>query len=205
MKTILRILHEMTGSVFELQKANRIVNGKIVCLEKRDPVPTYRNDERLQLPEDVLIRHLEQELSRRIVVEDKAKTNVLGITLSFSAMFAGAALISSSSAVGEFSVDWLVWVLLTLLFIGMLFLLAGGALALSALRIAKIHTWTLEDEVGNTTDETGAVRLLWYIELNQEGTRLKTNQVDASYSCIRNGVTSLAVAAIFIAFSGLHL
>ena len=205
MKTILRILHEMTGSVFELRKANRIVSGKMVCLEKRDPVPTYRNDERSQLPEDVMMRHLEQELSRRLVVEEKAKTNVLGITLAVSAMFAGAALISSSSAVGEFSVAWLVWVLLALLFIGVLFLLAGGALALSALRIAKIHTWTLEDEVGSTTDETRAVRLLWYIELNQEGTRLKTNQVDASYSCIRNGVIALAVAAMFIAFSGLHL
>ena len=202
-RVILRILHGMTGSVFELLRANRIVSGKIVCLEKRDPVPSYRNDGRSQLSEDVLMGHLEQELSRRMVVEEKAKTNVLGITLAFSAMFAGAALISSRSTVSEFRVDWLAWVLLALLFIGVLFLLAGGALALSALRVAKNHTWTLEDEVENTTDETRAVRLLWYLELNQEGTRLKTNQVDASYSCIRNGVIALAVAAMFFAFSGL--
>ncbi len=202
---ILRVLHGMTGSVFELLRANRIVSGKIVCLEKIDPVATYGNDGRSQLSEDILMRHLEQELSRRTVVEEKAKTNVLGITLAFSAMFAGAALISSRSAVCDFGIDWLAWVLLALLLIGVLFLLAGGALALSALRIAKNHTWTLEDEVENITDETRAVRLLWYLELNQEGTRLKTNQVDASYSCIRNGVIALAIAALFFASYGLQL
>ncbi len=202
MKIILRIFHEVTGCMVELQKANRIVNGKIDCLEKKDPVSNYGDDRRSQLSENVLMRHLEEELARRIVIEDKAKTNVLGITLAFSAMFAGIALISSSSAVSEFSVHWPLWVFIASLFIGVLFLLLGGALALSALRIAKIYTWTLDDEVINTTDDIRAVRLLWYVELNQRATLLKTNQVDASYSCIRNGVISLAIAAIFIACSG---
>ncbi len=123
------------------------------------------------------------------------------MTLAFSAMFAGAALISSSSAVSEFSVDWLMWVLLASLLFGVLFLLIGGALALSALRIANIYTWTLDDEVKDTTDETRAVTVLWYVELNQEATRLKTNKIDASYTCIRNGVIALAIAAIVMACS----
>ena len=123
------------------------------------------------------------------------------MTLAFSAMFAGAALISSSSAVSEFSVDWLMWVLLASLLFGVLFLLIGGALALSALRIANIYTWTLDDEVKDTTDETRAVTVLWYVELNQEATRLKTNKIDASYTRIRNGVIALAIAAIVMACS----
>ena len=123
------------------------------------------------------------------------------MTLAFSVMFAGAALISSSSAVSEFSVDWLMWVLLASLLFGVLFLLIGGALALSALRIANIYTWTLDDEVKDTTDETRAVTVLWYVELNQEATRLKTNKIDASYTCIRNGVIALAIAAIVMACS----
>ena len=123
------------------------------------------------------------------------------MTLAFSAMFAGAALISSSSAVSEFSVDWLMWVLLASLLFGVLFLLIGGALALSALRIANIYTWALDDEVKDTTDETRAVTVLWYVELNQEATRLKTNKIDASYTCIRNGVIALAIAAIVMACS----
>ena len=63
-------------------------------------------------------------------------------------------------------------------------------------------TWALKDEVMNTA-EARAGRLLWYVELNQRGTLLKTNQVDTSYSCIRNGVISLAIAAICIVCAGL--
>ena len=43
--------------------------------------------------------------------------------------------------------------------------------------------------------------VLWYVELNQEATRLKTNKIDASYTCIRNGVIALAIAAIVMACS----
>ncbi len=196
MRVILRIFNGVTGSLFELARANRIVSGKIDRLEKSEPALAYRDDGRSQLPENVLMRHLEEELTLRTAIEEKAKTNVLGITLAFSAMFAGVALISSNSTVSGSCIEWWVWVLLALLIIGVLFLLAGGALALSALRIAKIYTWTLEDDAKHTAAETRAVRILWYVELNREGTRLKTNQVDASYSCIRNGVMALAVAAI---------
>ena len=203
MNVIIRIFHEVTGCVLELQKANRIVRGKIDCLESRDPVSTYRDDGRSGLPEDVLMRHLEQELARRMEIEAKATTNVLGITVAVSVMFAGVALISSSSAGENFSAHWATWVLLAPLFLGVLFLLVGGALAFSALRIAKIYTWTLEDEVKGTTAEDKAMTVLWYVELNERTTLLKTNQLDASHTCIRNGVIALAVAAVSIAVSRL--
>ena len=198
MRVVTRTFNEVTGSVLELLRANRVVGSKIDRLEKSDPASKYSGDRRLTVPENVLMRHLEEELARRRAIEEKAKTNVLGITLAFSAMFAGVALVTSNSNVSEPSIAWHVWALLVLLFVGGLFLLAGGALALSALRIAKTHTWTLEDEVENTADEARAARALWYVELNQDGTRLKTNLVDASYSCIRNGVIALAVAAIIM-------
>ena len=201
MKVFLPILHEVTGSVFVLLRANRIVSGKLDALEKGDPALVYKCDRRSALSQNVLMRHLEEEFSRQLVIEEKAKTNVLGITLAFGAMFAGAAFISSSSAVGEMGAEWLNWVFLGLFFIGVLFLLIGGVLALSSLRIARIYTWTSEDEVNNITDKDRAVRVLWYMDLNQETTRLKVNKVYASYSCIRNGVIALAVTAMFMAFS----
>ena len=203
MNVIRRILHEVTGCMFELKRADGIVNAKISCLDKKDPEATYRNDRRSQLSEDVLMRHLDQELARRMVIEEKAKANMLGITLAFSAMFAGSALILSSSTVDEFTTHWLLWVLVASFFVGELFLLLGGALALRALRIAKIYTWTLENEAKYTTNEARSVRLLWCVELNQMTTLLKTNQVDASYTCLRNGVISLATAAILVTLAAL--
>lgn len=203
MRVILQIFNVVTGSLYELAKANRIVSGRIDCLKESDPASIYGDDGRSQLREELLMRQLEEELTLRTAIEEKAKTNVLGITLAFSAMFAGVALISSSSTAVESCTEWWVWVPLASLIIGVLFLMAGGALALSALRIAEICTWTPEDEVEHTAAEARAVRVLWYMELNREGTRLKTNQIDASYSCIRNGVVALAVAAIVMACFGL--
>ena len=141
MMVIHLIFHTVTGSMFELLKVNRKVKDGIDCLEGKDPVSTYGDDPRSQLSVDVLMRHLEEELAKRIAIEEKAKTNVLGITLAFSAMLVAIALMSSSSNVSEFSVHWPLRVLTASWLIGVLFLLFGGAFALSALRIAKIYTW----------------------------------------------------------------
>ena len=106
MMVIHLIFHTVTGSMFELLKVNRKVKDGIDCLEGKGPVSTYGDDPRSQLSVDVLMRHLEEELARRIAIEEKAKTNVLGITLAFSAMLVAIALMSSSSNVSEFSVHW---------------------------------------------------------------------------------------------------
>ena len=201
MNSVVRLSHEVTGCVFELRKANRVISDKIECIENKDPKSIYRDDARLHLSNEILIQYLEQELTRREAVEEKAKTNVLGITLAFSAIFAGVALISSNSIRIEFNIGWLHWMTLSSLLVGGIFLLLGGTLALSALRIAKIYAWTLEDEVIEATAEARAAKVIWYVELNQETTRLKTNQIAASYSCIRNGVAALAITALFIALS----
>ena len=127
MRRITGAINLGTGSVLEVLRANRIVSAKIGCLEKSCPASTYSDDKRLALPEDVLRRQLEEEGTRRETIEDKAKTNVLGITLGFSAMFAGVALVSPTAAAGEPSTGWQGCALLVLLFIGGLFLLVGGA------------------------------------------------------------------------------
>ena len=119
-------------------------------------------------------------------------------------MFAGVALMSASFASCDLSVRWLVWVLVVALIIGMVFLLTGGGMALSALRIAKFHSLGLDDEAEGTSEETKAKRILWYLELNQLTTMLKSNKVDASYTCIRNGVITLALAGLIVAFSMLQ-
>ena len=187
-----------------LHIANRKVTARMRQLEKEDPASAYRDDARAGLPVDLLLRHLNEEHARRRVVEDKARTNVLGIALAFSGMFAGTALISSMSDNDGCATDWLLWVFLPLLLLGIWFLLAGGWVALRVFRIMPIYTWTLEEETENATVALKAMSVLWYIELNQGATRIKSNQVSTSYSCIRNGIIVLAVATLFIAFSVLQ-
>lgn len=204
MKVALRILHEITGSLFELTRANRKLNQKIDCLSTNDPTLIYQNDKRVQLCLDLLMQHLNLEDTRRRAIEDKAKTNVLGVTLAFSALFAGVALISSRSPISAFSVEWLNLVLVFLLVLSISFLLAGGWLALDVLRVKQIFTWTLAEETRSISRNDKAKRVVWYIDLKQMASWLKANKVHASYSCIRNGIIVLTVVAMALAVYGLE-
>ena len=97
----------------------------------------------------------------------------------------------------------LVWFVMVPQIAGIGFLLVGGLLALGALRVAKVHMWTLAHDQCNMTDEEKNVKISWYLEINQNITILKSNQVDTSYICIRNGVIALAVAALIAVFVSL--
>ena len=204
MRAILYVIGEITGGLFELCQKNRKLKRKIDCLVRQDPLTLYGNDKRSLIPVELLTRHLRDEDARRRAIEDKARTNILGVTLAFSVMFAGVALVSSSADSSECSTDWLKYVLVPLL-VGIFFLLTGGWVALSVLRIGPVYAWTLEEETESSATESKATRILRYIELNQRINVLKTNGVVASYNCIRNGIIVLAVVAIVLAVHGLGL
>ena len=205
MKTIVRPFHEVTGTFFELWHTNRIVQSALSRLERSKPRPNYGKQEHPLLSLHELLVHLQREHDRRRIIEDKAKTNVLGITLAFSAILASVALMPRIVEAARHSPDWAIWAFIGLQLLAIVFLLIGGWLALRALRIAEIHVWTLADERSNTTSEERNATIGWYIQKDQLISTLKANNLDASYSCIRNGVLVLALAAalalILIAFS----
>ena len=163
-----------------------------------NPKSLYCGDMRTQLCESLLIQHLEQEHARREVIEDKAKANTLGVTFAFSVMFAGVALLSASTIPKELCDGQIGWVILVLIF-GFSFHLIGGLLTLEACRITQYYVWTLKERAEEDQVEFRAATILWYIELNQGVNLLKTNQISASYICIRNGVVLLAIAAVLLA------
>ena len=91
MNTVLTILHEFIGQLYLLWKRNRKVQRQIDHLEKRKPQPNYVNLDHPLFDLDVLLRHLHQEQARRQIIEDKARTNILGITLAFTVILASVA------------------------------------------------------------------------------------------------------------------
>lgn len=191
----------LTGGLFELRKKNSTIKRKIADLKKNKPPVTYSHWEANWLPLDLLLQHLDRELDRRRIIEEKAKTNVLAITLSFSAMLIGVALISRVTDSDEKVVSWLVWAFAILQIYGALFLLAGGLVALNALRAVETYMWTLADERQGLTDEMKDTEISWYVEINQYVTMLKSNSVDTSYCCIRNGLCAFAIAAVIAVVS----
>ena len=199
MNRALTIWHELTGEVFALRNSSRKIQLEIDRLKKNRPKVTYEDYLRPMLPKSVLIGYLDQEQSRRRTIEEKAKTNVLAITIAFSAMIAGVAIASEVAGINERCAAWIVWPVVAAQGIGIAFLLAGGMVALKALRVAETYMWTLGREKLNMTTEAINVELSWCLQFNQYITSIKSNQVETSYSCIRNGIIALGVAAFLVA------
>ena len=190
---LLELLNEGTGQLFPLWRGNLKVWDQIHRHQRSDPVPRYP-----LLELDALLRHLNEEQGRRQVIEDKAKTNILGITLAFTVILATVAFVPRITEVGKDIPDWGTWAFLALQLYGILSLLAGGFLALKTLRVARYYMWTLQDERNYVTREDRNAEVSWYLRNNQMVSLLKTNFLDASYSCIRNGVAALALSAILM-------
>ena len=192
-ETLLNFPNEVSGQLVPLWKRNLQVQNQIKCLEQCKPPLGYPlfdlND---------LLRHLHEEQARRQIIEDKAKTNILGITLAFSVILATVAFAPRIADIGKENPNWVIWAFMALQLYGILFLLTGGWLALKTLRVARNYIWTLQDERDNETAEDKNSEISWYLQNNQQVSRLKSNLLDASYSCIRNGVASLAISAILV-------
>lgn len=118
--------------------------------------------------------------------------------MAFTVILATVAFASRITDVGKDNPDWVIWAFIALQLYGILFLIAGGWLALKTLRIARNYIWTLQDERDNATAEARNAEIAWYLQNNQQVSLLKSNFLDASYSCIRNGVAALAISAILV-------
>ena len=199
MRTVLMFWYELTGGIFGLQKSSRVIRRRIACLKENEPEVTYKDYLRPMLPKGVLLGYLDQEQARRRIVEEKAKTNVLAITIAFSAMIASVAIASEVAGIADRGAGWMVWPVVASQSVGIAFLLGGGIVALKALRVAATYMWTLGLEKRNMTNEEINVKISWCLEINQYVTLIKSNQLETSYSCIRNGVIALALAALLVA------
>jgi len=117
-----------------------------------------------QLSLEEVKSHGEQENSRRTVIEDKAKINLLGITLAFPIIFSGLSLLAGAA----FRIDSgkLTFAVFSLLLIGVIYLLVGGLYALSALNIGQVYVSTPRDEAEESETRRKA-RLVWNLDQNQ--------------------------------------
>ena len=137
------------------------------------------------------------EADRRKSVDDKAKTNLVGITIGFTVLFASLGVVGKQEPNGVIGGQWRI-IAFALLTIGVVYLVYGGLKALDALQIARIYSPSPEDESG-VCERLRKGNLLWCLEQNKRMSLLRTNAVSVSYRSIRNGVLSLAVLLVLLA------
>jgi hypothetical protein len=146
---------------------------------------------------DDLRRYVSFDMERRKSIEDKAKANLLAITIGFTVLFA------SLNVVGKRAWDVAVgrpWTVSSFIFltIGVSYLIYGGLKAIDALQIARIYSPSPADESG-VCEAVRKIKLLWCLQQNERTSLLRTNAISVSYRSIRNGVISLAALVLIIA------
>ena len=136
----------------------------------------------------------EQERSKAL--QEKGKSNVLGITVAFSVLFAGVGFlfgedvrIALGSVVSAIAMLFLI--------LGVVFLAAGGLMAMKAMNIGPWYNLTLHD-VANEDEAKQTSILLWCLYQNYRITALRSNAVSVSMRAIRNGVLILALLVLLV-------
>jgi hypothetical protein len=149
----------------------------------------------LQL-EDVR-RYMTAEAERRKGIDDKAKSNLMAITLSITVLLGGLNSVGKNELAPATSNLWSS-LALGLLILGVAYLMFAGLKAIDALRIAETFNPSPEDESGLPEVKRKA-QLLWCLGQNQRISLLRTNSVSVSHQSLINGIVCLAILVVVIA------
>jgi len=160
--------------------------------------------EKFMVKTDLSLSNIEEchkkEIERKKTLEDKAKSNLLAITISISLMLGilGLALKDKTVLVAGNSC-FLVKIIMIIFSCGVLYFLYGGWAALRAIRTDKFGELYINDEVRiNKKEVKREDELIKCIELNTLVTRKRSNYIDSSYIGIRNGIICLGACFIIV-------
>jgi hypothetical protein len=147
--------------------------------------------------DDDLRRYMSFEAERRKSIDEKAKANLVAITIGFTVLLASLNFIGKNELKAPLG-GWWATLSFLLLISGVVYLIYGGLKALDALQIAQVYSPSGGDESG-VSEAVRKVNLLWCLQQNEKTSLLRTNAVSVSYRSIRNGVFSLALLILVMA------
>ena len=150
-----------------------------------------------QLSQSAIYRHLDAAELRLRSIEDKAKANLLGMTLGVAVLFAGLNL-TASGGLATLTDGWIRNSCLTLFFLAVGYLLVGGWMALEALRLRPVYLPSIRNEA-DFEKKFRAIPAVWAMEQNDRTAWMRANALSVSFGGIRNGVVCLAVAGFLLA------
>ena len=146
---------------------------------------------------DAIRRHQDSATQRIRSIEDKARANLLGITIGIAVLFSVFDLFAGGELAASVP-EWLRTLLLFLFVVSVCYLLVGGMMALEALRLRPVFMPSLHEEA--TADERmGVVQAVWALKQNERTGLMRTNALSVSFDGIRNGIVCLAVAFVMLA------
>jgi hypothetical protein len=183
----------LLGSLFTLRAANRKLHAAIASHTPDD----YGTDIRLQHETSTLRTELAAAVQRIQRVEDKATKTVIGVGLAVTILGSATAILGGDGLLANHGAAVRA-LAASLLITGMLFLVRSSYLALRVYAVTPIYSPDLHDLAPIATEAEVRRTLIYCIDQNNRVGTVKTNLLSSSFDCLRNGLTIVAVIAVFL-------
>lgn len=174
-------------------KANKKLKNKLNSNNKNESIiNNLRNGDSISI--DILRDYYNDTLNIKDKLEDKAKTTIVGVTITIS-LILGASNVLSNIA-NKFDIKVLIWLSFALFTIAVFYMLYAGIIAIKVLVDENI-IYTIdpnnlfnEDNLRQNYDEC--------IANNRIQNTIRNNGVFTSYECIRNSLFCLFLVLILL-------
>jgi len=188
----------LCGSLFELIRANNIVQAKI----KECAVEQFSSDERLRHSRERLDGALALSVERVSRIEAKAMGTLLGVGVAVAVLGVGSGIVGPTGVLGSHAMAVRA-VAGVLLLAAMLYLFGSGLLALQAYKIGEVYRPALSDYEPLVSSKDQAMVMLYCIEQNERVGTMRSNRLSASFSWLRNGLVVVLLLGGLILFVAL--
>lgn len=185
--------------LYVLAEWPQAVKADQVLQANRDELKrTIDQDRYPDLPMDpsVVEALAEEEKTRRKTIEEKARGNLLALTVCSSLVFAGFSFVATQQ------IAYVVRghnVLPLIFLFPIVYFIAAAVSAVKALEIGEFYSTTMRDHALRA--DALNVKKLNHIELNEKSTLSRANWATVSFSCLRNAVISLLLFLAVVAFA----
>ncbi len=175
-------------------------NLKLKNQQSTQGILQYTND-----GENITIASLKQKYKdtydAKNKLEDKAKTNVIGITIAITLIMGSVGILSTIEA--KYSSIIFQWVAFLMFFIAILYLLVAGILAIKVLCNENIM-YDISLKSLSQNDNESKYEYDECIAKNKNQNLIRNNMIFSSYACIRNAIFCMIVIFILVAFPFSH-
>ncbi len=139
-------------------------------------------------------RYFNKGLDNKKIIEDKAKSNLIGITLSFSVIFAGFSFLMQNNSF-LVNILWLKILVIFVLLISVFYLLLCGWSALQSLTVEKFYDLNIDDELRLSRLEKLSHQYK-HIKINTLVNVIRTNYLFVSQLSLKYGIVLLGFVIV---------
>ncbi len=178
---------------WEAYRANQKVQGISEGCQYSD----FDEDPRLEHEKEILMDALQVSIQRIEKIEGKATSSLIGIGLLISLLAGASWIVSTDGVLGKQGIEVRIGGTVILIYAMFSFLLSG-ILALQAYKIDMVYGPTLNDMLPPRDSANGKNRYLFCIEQNERMGTMRSNRLDSSLKCLRNGMVAVGLLTILV-------